>query len=69
MTKEKIGKIVAKARAKKKVSFYRLQKDAKIQRAQVLAIERGSVADNYTVDSLLAVCNTLGVTIHAEFNG
>lgn len=69
MTKEKIGKIIAKARAKKGVTFYRLQKDAKIQRAQVLAIERGAEHDNYTVDSLLSVCKTLGVTIHAEFNG
>lgn len=61
MTKDQIGKIVAKSRKAQGLTVYRMTKDAGVQRNQVKAIECGDKA--YTIDSLLATAKHLGLRV------
>ena len=61
MDKIKLGAQLRKLREDKAVTQYRLIKNAGLTYLQVKAIENG--ASSYTVDSLLAYINALGVEL------
>lgn len=67
MTKKDIGQTVTSIIKKKKVSRYAINKDTGVQPAQVKSIEKGDA--NYTIDSLVSVCEYLGITIHTTHKG
>lgn len=61
MTKKTIGQVIAKARKAKEISYYKINDKAKVQRHVVKSIEKGD--KNYSIDSLLATAEVLGVEI------
>lgn len=64
MDKKKIGIIVKKAREKKTLSYYEINKQAGVQRTVVKSIETGD--SSYTIDSLISVGNILGLAVKVE---
>jgi len=61
MTKKSIGQVIAKARKTKGETYYGINKKVNVQRLVVQAIEKGD--SNYTIDSLLATAEAVGVQI------
>lgn len=64
MTKKTIGQVIAKARKNKGASYYSINDKAKVQRHVVKSIEKGD--KNYSIDSLLATAEVLGVKVVCE---
>lgn len=64
MDKKKIGIVVRKAKEKKAISYYEINKQANVQRTVVKSIETGD--SSYTIDSLLAVGHVLGLSVKVE---
>lgn len=64
MDKRKIGNVVKKAREKKALTYYEINKQVKVQRPVVKSIEAGD--SSYTIDSLLAVSSVLGLSVKIE---
>ena len=64
MTKKGIGQTIAKARKNKGLTYYEVNKQAKVQRTVVKSIEKGD--KNYSIDSLLATAEVLGVKVVCE---
>lgn len=64
MTKKTIGQVIAKAKKVKGVSYYAINEKAKVQRHVVKSIEKGD--KNYSIDSLLATAEVLGVKVVCE---
>jgi transcriptional regulator with XRE-family HTH domain len=62
--KKQIGQTIAKARKNKGISYYRIDTDKGVQRKVVKSIERGD--SSYTIDSLLAVADAVGVSVKVE---
>jgi len=61
MTKKEIGNIVRDARNHQDMTHYMVGKSAKIHQDAVVGIEQGS--SNYTIDTLLKVCDVLGLKL------
>jgi transcriptional regulator with XRE-family HTH domain len=59
MTKQDIGKVLKKARGK--ITLYQIGKETGLTYQQLQYLEEGS--KNYTIDSLLNLCEVLGLTI------
>jgi DNA-binding phage protein len=62
MTKKEIGKAIQKA--KKNKTSYRVCKETALTTQQLHKMESGS--SNYTIDSLMKLCNNLGLKIIVE---
>ena len=56
--------MVKKARDKKDLSYYEINKQAGVQRTVVKSIENGD--SSYTIDSLIAVGSVLGLSVKVE---
>ena len=64
MTKKEIGRVVAKARKEKQLSYYHIKKVSGVQRGVVQSIEKAD--SSYTIDSLLGVLSAIKITIHTD---
>lgn len=62
MTKQQIGKALQKA--KKGKTSYRICKETALTTQQLHRIEEG--ASNYTIDSLIKLCENLGLTVEVK---
>lgn len=61
MTKKQIGKTIADARKKQKVSTYRIYEETGVKPHQLASIE--GATKNYTIETLEKVCNYLDLEI------
>ena len=62
MTKQQIGKVILKA--KKNKTSYRVCKETDLTSQQLHKMESG--ASNYTIDSLMKLCENLGLKVTVE---
>jgi len=65
MTIKQIGAAVRKARGQRSIS--EVAEAAGLERHQVTSIEQGTTA--YTINSLLALCKTVGLRLHLQAKG
>ncbi len=66
MTKKDIGQLITNTIDGKKVSRYAIITATKVQRRVIKGIESGENA--YAIDSLLKICDFLGLEVKLEVN-
>lgn len=64
MTRKEIGAVLVRTRKAQKLSAYHVCKEAKVTNQQLTGMEKGLT--NYTVESLRAVCEVLGLEVNVD---
>lgn len=62
--KQLFGYIIKTERNKQAISYYELRKRSDVAESVIKSIEEGS--SNYTIESLIKVCEALGIGLDAE---
>lgn len=62
--KHLFGYLIKTEREKQNITYYQLKKQSKVAESVIKSIEQGS--SNYTIESLIRVCEALGLGINIK---